>query len=134
MPGPDGRSIAVDVPDHVVALVGFQEGLVITLEVTADERPDAHSFWLHGSEATLRADFDRHRLELIPVGGRPRAVRVARGERRRWTVEADYVAAIREGRPITLDDYSTAWHGMAFTDALHRSAATGRRVEISDAP
>jgi predicted dehydrogenase len=134
MPGPDGRPVAVDVPDHVLALVGFPDDLALSLEVTADERPDAHSLWLHGSEATLHADFDRRRLELVPVRGRSQAVPIARAERRRWTVEADFVAAIREGRPVTLNDFATAWHGMAFTDAIHRSAATGRRMAIADVP
>ena len=132
MPGPDGHPVEVDVADHVASLIGFADDLWLTMEVTADERPEGRTLWLHGSKAMMRADFDRRRLDLATAEGRLRPVAIGRAERRRWTVEADFVAAIRDGRPVTLNDFETAWHGMAFTDALHRSAATGRRIAIPE--
>jgi predicted dehydrogenase len=133
MPGPDGSEITVDVPDHVVAITGYPGDALMTFEVTADERPEGHACWLHGTEGTLRADFDRRRLELIGPDGRSRRVAIAATERRRWSVERDFIAAIRDGRPATQNDFATAWHGIAFTDAVIRSARTGRRVAIADA-
>jgi predicted dehydrogenase len=130
MPGADGRPIAVDVPDHVIATIGYADDALLTLEVAADERPEGRRAWLAGPNGTLRIDLDRRRLELIDTDGRARPVAIRRAERRRWTVEADFVAAIRDGRPITLNDFGTAWYGMAFTDAVHRSASTGRRIEL----
>jgi predicted dehydrogenase len=133
MAGPDGAVMAVDVPDHVVAIAGYPGDALLAIEMTADERPEGRTCWLHGANATLRADFHRLRLDLIDQDGRSRRVAITAAERRRWSVERDFVASIRDGRPVTSNDFATAWHGMAFTDAVVRSARTGRRVAIADA-
>jgi predicted dehydrogenase len=134
MPGPDGRPVPVDVPDLVHALIGFPGPVPAILEMTADPRPEPLACWFHGSSATLRADFGRSRLELAGPDGRFRRVPVPRAERGRWHVERDFVAAIRQGAPVTLVDFESGWHGMAVTDAFHESAATGRRVEVPRDP
>ena len=124
MPGPDGKAMEVDVPDLVHALVTFP-GISAIIEMTADPRPEPNATWFHGSEGTLRLDFARRRLDVHhadDAAGRWRRVNVRPDERGRWHVERDFVAAIRDGAPVTLVDFETGWHGMAFTDAVHESA------------
>lgn len=49
---------------------------------------------------------------------------------RSWTVEADFVAAIRDGRPIELSTFETGVAYMEFTEAVARSAETGEGVTL----
>ena len=59
-----------------------------------------------------------------------REVPVLAGEARTWMVEADFVAAVRDGRR---DPEPSFWDGlkyMEFTDAAFRSAGEGRAVDL----
>jgi hypothetical protein len=40
------------------------------------------------------------------------------------------VAAIRGLEPVTLNDFTTGLAYMTFTDAVHASAASGRRIAL----
>lgn len=87
---------------------------------------------LYGSEGTIR---------YVSGGGgtitagRPdaaalREVPVSDAEAREWTVEADFIAAVREGRR---DPEPSFWDGLKYmelTDAACRSAAERRAVAL----
>lgn len=47
-----------------------------------------------------------------------------------WRVEEDFIDAIRDGAPVRLTDFETGVRYMAFTEAVHRSLAEGRAVEV----
>jgi predicted dehydrogenase len=49
---------------------------------------------------------------------------------RAWTVEADFVAAIREERPIEFTTFEAGVAYMEFTEAVARSAETGEAVAL----
>ena len=51
-------------------------------------------------------------------------------EARGWTVEADFIAAIREKKPIELTTFEAGVAYMAFTEAVAESAAKGHAVTI----
>jgi len=83
----------------------------------------------YGSEGTLR-------IELTPqeriFGARQGdtaldEIAIPADERGGWNVEADFVAAIREGRKIAFTSFAAGVRYMEFTDAVARSAATARR-------
>jgi predicted dehydrogenase len=93
---------------------------------------------LYGSEGVLHYDlladrvfgFSRRRgaapgpaegLEEIPIPA---------DRERGWRVEADFVDAIREGRPVELTDFATGVSYMEFTEAVARSAQRGEAVEL----
>ncbi|CAN5723604.1 Gfo/Idh/MocA family oxidoreductase [soil metagenome] len=133
MPDREGTPVPMDVPDLVHALAAFPGDVPAVLEMTGDPRPEPQACWFHGSEGTLRADFGRRHLDVHRPGDpatRWTRTPVPPGERVRWRVEAEFVAAIREGAPVTLVDFETGWHGMAFTTAVHESARRGQRVEV----
>jgi predicted dehydrogenase len=57
-------------------------------------------------------------------------VEIPAAEARAWTVEADFVAAVREGKR---DPEPSFWDGlkyMEFTDAVFKSAAEGHAVDL----
>jgi predicted dehydrogenase len=47
-----------------------------------------------------------------------------------WTVEADFVAAIRDGKPVTRTDFVTGVRTMQFTEAVARSSRHLEAVEL----
>jgi predicted dehydrogenase len=47
-----------------------------------------------------------------------------------WRVEADFVDAIREGRPVAFTDFTTGVAYMEFTEAVARSAQRDEAVEL----
>jgi predicted dehydrogenase len=49
---------------------------------------------------------------------------------RTWTVEADFIAAIRDRRPIELTTFEAGVAYMEFTEAVVRSAETGESVAL----
>ncbi len=49
---------------------------------------------------------------------------------RSWQVEADFVDAIREGKPAQLTDFGTGVGYMEFTEAVARSAQSGEAVDL----
>jgi hypothetical protein len=51
-------------------------------------------------------------------------------ESRAWTVEADFIAAIRDGTSIELTTFETGVAYMEFTEAVARSAELGEIIEL----
>ena len=49
---------------------------------------------------------------------------------RSWQVEADFIAAIRDGRSIELTSFEAGVAYMEFTEAVARSAETGDLVAL----
>ena len=57
------------------------------------------------------------------------AVPIAPEEQRHWTAEADFIAAIREGTPVT-PDFEEGLRYMEVTEAIYRAARTGQTVTL----
>ncbi|MDD4889034.1 MAG: Gfo/Idh/MocA family oxidoreductase [Phycisphaerae bacterium] len=49
-----------------------------------------------------------------------------------WRVEADFIESIRTGKPVTLTSFADGLKYMQFTEAVRRSADTGRRVPVGE--
>lgn len=90
---------------------------------------------LYGSEGTLFYDMNSDRI----LGGQHRRGQLTRHleeipippeRERHWTVEADFVQAIREGTPIELTDFATGVQYMEFTEAVALSAQMGLAVDL----
>src|SRR5262249_53007028 len=88
--------------------------------------------YLHGSKGSLHYDLGTEQLrgrnslasqqwEEIPIPP---------DKAGSWRVEADFVEAIREGKPIELTDFATGVAYMEFTEAVARSARMGEPVEL----
>lgn len=86
---------------------------------------------LHGTRGTLIYDLLRDEIKgarAVETG--LRVVPIPAQERGSWRVEADFVAAIREGRPVTHTDFETGVRYMQFTEAVARSSRHQEPVNL----
>lgn len=128
-PTPTGAAVAEnDVPDHVLAILEFPDDVTTTIEMSARTQPLAsNEAILYGTGGTLQVDFSGQRIRNAPVGGEWSDVEIRDPDRADWTAELDFVASIRDGRPVTLTDFATGAHYMAVVETVGRSAAAGCR-------
>ena len=116
-----GQDVAIDVPDSLGVLANLESGARVTYRIStvAHDAPGM-SVSLYGSKATLHwrgAD----NLTLSRIGEEPVAVTPDEGTAIGWDVEADFVASIREQRPVELTNFEDGLHYMRLTEAVHRS-------------
>jgi predicted dehydrogenase len=57
-------------------------------------------------------------------------VDVPQHQRGFWRVEQEWVGAMRGDEPVRLTDFATGLRYMEFTEAVARSAASGRAVSL----
>ena len=128
----DGGPVTGDVPDVALVTAAFPGGVPAVFEIAGYGRPDpVNGATLVGTGGTLRVDMPGSRLEMAPTGAAAFEDVVIPGpERWSWDVEADFVAAIRDGAPVRLTSFETGVRYMAFTDAVHEADRTGRRVAL----
>jgi predicted dehydrogenase len=94
--------------------------------------------WLYGSEGVLHYDLNNDRIRGASRrrGSSPgqnaalEELPIPPEKERSWRVEADFVDAIREGKPVRLTDFATGVSYMEFTEAVARSARRGEAVEL----
>jgi predicted dehydrogenase len=122
---------SVDVPDHVLAILEFATDLTATIEMSARIQPIAsNTATFFGTGGTLEVDFATQRIRHAPTGGEWGPVEIREADRAGWTAEIDFIASIRDGRPVTLTDFATGTHYMAVVEAIDRSAREGRREPV----
>ena len=127
-----GQDGVIDVPDSLSVLARLERGTRVTYRVStvAHDAP-AVSISLYGSEATLHWRGDDN-LTLARIGEQPEAITPDEGTAIGWNVEADFVASIREQRPVELTNFEAGLHYMRITEAVHRSLDEGRAVNLEE--
>ena len=124
----DTTDPSVDVPDHVLATLELPDDVTATIEMSARTQAIAsNTAAIFGSDGTLEVDFATQRIRRAPAGGDWSVAGIRDEDRAGWTAEVDFVASIREGRPVSLTDFATGAHYMAVVEAIDRSAANGGR-------
>lgn len=123
----------VSTPDSVQALAILEDGTRASYHFSGvTPYGQSMSVWLRGTAGVLHYDLLNDRLfgaskqtgkELVEID-------IPADKALTWTVEADFVAAIRTGTPIRFTDFATGVAYMEFTEAVARSAATGEPVEL----
>jgi predicted dehydrogenase len=127
-----GDSRQVDVPDHVLAILEFPGDVTATIEMSARTQPLAsNTAAIFGTDGTIEVDFAAQLIRHAPSGGTWAEVEIRNEDRAGWTAEIDFVASIREGRPVTLTDFATGAQYMAVVEAVDRSAASHRRETVA---
>jgi predicted dehydrogenase len=128
----------VDSPDTITTAAMMENGALFSglWSGVAQFGNEPNAIELFGSEGTIRylsgTDAPGSGKILAAKVGEPalREVPISDGEARTWTVEADFIRAVREGQR---DPEPSFWDGlkyMEFTDAAIRSAAEGRRIDL----
>jgi len=94
---PQRGDIEVEIPDFVNVLAKFRSGLEATMlfsGVAAHAPSD--KLWIFGSEGTLSYDFVSDELCLGKRGGKLEPLDIPTELQRGWTVERDFIAAVRD--------------------------------------
>jgi predicted dehydrogenase len=130
-PGPSGAMVPSDVPDHVLAIVGYPGDVTLSLEMsTVSLRGEGNHTRFYGTDGVLDADFGAETLTIVRPDGSREPVTVLPEEHDEWRAESDFVSAIRGRSTIDLTDFDTGRRYMQLVDAIHESNRLGARVAI----
>jgi NADPH:quinone reductase-like Zn-dependent oxidoreductase len=110
--------VEVDIPDFVNVMAKFRSGIEATMlfsGVAAHAPTD--KLWIFGSEGTLSYDFDTDDLQLGRRGGKLESIPIPTELQRSWTVERDFIAAVRDpSAPRPRPDFN---EGMNYMRVVH---------------
>jgi predicted dehydrogenase len=130
---------SVGTPDSVQVLTTLEHGARAVYRLSgATPFGQEMGIHLYGSEGVLHYDLaaDRIRGASRRHGAQPgqaealEEIPIPPEKAREWRVEADFIDAIRDGRPVELTDFATGVQYMEFTEAVARSAQRGEVVEL----
>ncbi len=127
-----GAPAEVDVPDSLGVLAVMERGTRVSYRVstvTAAARGSGVS--LYGSKGTLHWQAG-DRMTFAPLGAEPAPLEPDPGTAQEWQVEADFVASIRDGAPVTLTNFEDGLLYMRVTEAVTRSRLEGRAVDLEE--
>jgi predicted dehydrogenase len=129
----------VGTPDSVQVLAILEDGARAVYHFSAaTPYGQASVISLYGNEGALLYDLAGDRIMGASArrGAQPGQlhslpeIAIPPEKAREWRVEADFVDAIREGKPIELTSFATGVQYMEFTEAVARSAQRGEAVEL----
>ena len=126
-----GAERAATIPDHVEVLYELDNGAPVHMtfsETTGLSR--GNDTWIFGSQGTIHLDNGnnifvgrRGDRELRPHPNPPEG-------RFRHRVEEEFINAIRGIEPVTQNTFEIGVRYMEWTEAVHRSAESGRAVSL----
>lgn len=129
----DGSRYEIQVPDSLGILATMEGGTRVSYRVStvtpAPATPNGVS--LYGSKGTLHWQAG-DRMTFAPLGEEPRPLEPDPGTAGEWRVEQDFIDSIREGKPVELTSFEDGVLYMRVTEAVARSRAEGRAVEIAE--
>lgn len=118
-----------DVPESLGIVAEMESGATAVYHISSVARMGEGGIEMHGTRGAFKlgnggawvageGDSEYRKLELPAdkQGG--------------WRVEADFVDAIRDGKPVTHTNFGDGVKYMEFTEAVNVSLAEGRRVEL----
>lgn len=129
---PVRQGYEVEVPDFVNVLATFRSGLEASLIFSgvAGHAP-GDRLWLFGSHGTLSYDFAKEELYLgTGPGSELKLVEVPADMQREWTVERDFIAAVRDpSAPRPKPDFTEGVCYMRVVDSVWEAMETGAAVK-----
>lgn len=129
---PAGITRRVGTPDSVQVMTVNEGGVRTTYQFSGVTPFGAGmSVKLFGTGGYLHYDLTADRLFGQTRGeSEVRPIDVPAGDRGGWAVESDFINSIRTGAPVRFTDFATGVAYMEFTEAVARSAETGRAVRL----
>ena len=128
----------VDRPDTVTVAAEMDNGALFSglWSTLAKFGAEGNAIEIYGADGTIRyqAGTDAPSSGKLLAGKATdqalKEVEIPESEARRWTVEQDFIDAVRQGKQ---DPEPSFWDGlkyMEFTDAVFKSAGEGRAVDL----
>lgn len=129
--GDSGELSEVEVPDHLVVVADMECGAQATFQVSqVVGGVQAGEVVLSGSEGTLKVcDGRLYGIQRGESGFQE--IPVPEKERGGWRVEEEFIRAIRGEEVVTHTTFADGVSYMEFTDAVARSMADGRVVDVA---
>jgi len=132
-----GLLTPVEIPESVNVIAEYPNGAigVLLMNGVSSHGPSDH-LAIHGTDGTLVYDFSAdeaaEQIEGAKRGDESMSpIPIPENERRTWTVEADFIHAVRTGQADEiLPDVRAGLQYVAQIDAVYRSSGTGRTVEV----
>lgn len=128
----------VGVPDSLGVLAELESGTQAVYHLSSVTRlGDGSTFEFYGTKGSVKMEGGSAvapgRVWVAGEGEDAyRPLEVPGQPRNGWSVEEDFVASIREGRPVTHTDFAAGVQYMQFTEAVQVSLAEGRKVALGE--
>jgi predicted dehydrogenase len=130
---PERQGYTVETPDFVNVMARFRSGLEATMMfsgVAAHAPTD--KLWIFGNEGTLSYDFASEEVSLGKPGGQLEVVPVPYDMQREWTVERDFIQAVRDPQaPRPKPDFTEGVCYMRVVDAVWEAMETRAAVKCA---
>jgi predicted dehydrogenase len=125
------QEVAVEVADSLGIVGKLQNGALAVFHFSgAAHFGGENRIELYGSEGTLVYPISSHRIVGARAGDRElQPIEIPSDLVREWRAEADFVDAIRTGSPVS-PDFEEGLHYIAFTEAVYRSARSGKAISL----
>jgi predicted dehydrogenase len=127
---PERQGYEVRTPDFVNVLARFRSGLeaVLMFSGVAAHAP-GDKLWIYGSEGMLSYDFMTDEIALGRAGAPLEVVPVPTAMQRDWTVEKDFISAVRDpSAPRPRPDFTEGVCYMRVVEAVWESLETGKDI------
>jgi predicted dehydrogenase len=126
-----GRRRAATLPDHVEVLYELANGAPVHMKFSETTGLSAgNQTWIFGSEGTIHVDGE----QKIFVGKRGDTALAElpnpREQQAAHRVEEEFINAIRGRERVTMNTFEIGVRYMEWTEAIHRSAASGTAVSL----
>lgn len=131
-------STKVERPDTLTVAAEMENGALLSglWSAVAKFGAEGNGIEIYGSEGTIRYQFgmDAPGSGKIMAGKASdsalKEVSISDDEARPWTVERDFVEAVRQGKPDPEPSFLDGLKYMEFTEAVFRSAREGKAVDL----
>jgi predicted dehydrogenase len=123
----------VERPDTLSVIAELENGALATMLFSGVARgaKDANRFEIYGSEGTIRYLQGSDTILAGKAGDAElKPVEVSSADARAWTVEEDFVNAVRSGKRAVEPSFWDGLKYMEMTEAIFRSAKTGQTVNL----
>lgn len=126
----EGGLAPVTRPDVVLALTEMENGALMSWEWSALAGGEPVSVLeAYGDKASLRYDFRSEKIYLCKDRKTWEPVPIPPDRERVWTVEQDFIDAIREGKEIH-PNFEDGVKYMELTEAIFQSAESDKRISL----
>ena len=133
-----GTRKAVEVPDSLGVVAEMESGATAVYHLSSVARlGESSTFEFYGTKGSFKMEggsaLAAGKVWIAGEGDSEyQLLQLPEHPRNGWQVEEDFVAAIRDGKPVTHTNFADGVQYMQFTEAVQVSLAEGRKVVLAE--